>query len=198
MKKWVFWLLSLTWGMPWTLIGILAAVVLEILGYKPQRWGYCRYYEVGRRWGGVSFGPVFIVERSARDFTKDHEHGHAIQNCYYGPLMPFMVCLPSALRWWMRRCREQLTKKIFVFVWYVLSITVAMLVGRLLTALGVAWGEFVSVALTCYLLALYLWLMFCEIPKYEGGADVDSYGIWFEAQASRWGEALLEKLNGEE
>ena len=29
-----------------------------------------------------------------------HEYGHSIQNCFYGPLMPFIVMIPSIIRFW--------------------------------------------------------------------------------------------------
>ena len=31
-----------------------------------------------------------------------HECGHGIQNCIWGPLMIFVVCIPSATRYWYR------------------------------------------------------------------------------------------------
>lgn len=31
------------------------------------------------------------------------EHGHALQNTRLGFIMPFAVCIPSALRYWYRR-----------------------------------------------------------------------------------------------
>ena len=110
MKKSTFWLLSLTWGLPMTLIGALAAAVLMICGHKPKRHGYCYYFEVGYGWGGVELGGFFIVQHRAMDYLKSHEFGHGLQNCYYGFLMPFIVCIPSAVRYWYRRLRSYLGK----------------------------------------------------------------------------------------
>ena len=31
-----------------------------------------------------------------------HESGHGIQNLLFGPLMPFVVSIPSAIRYWYR------------------------------------------------------------------------------------------------
>ena len=56
---------------------------------------------------------LFFVERSAARETILHEAGHGIQNLLLGPLMPFVVCIPSALRYWMRRCSTFRGKKIF-------------------------------------------------------------------------------------
>ena len=37
--------------------------------------------------------------------TAWHEHGHGIQNCFFGPFMPFAVSIPSMTRYWIRRMR---------------------------------------------------------------------------------------------
>jgi hypothetical protein len=97
-----FYLLSFTWGLPMTLIGLIVAGVLICLGYKPKKWGPCIYFNVGKGWGGVELGPVFITDSRDSKHTKNHEFGHGIQNCFYGPAMPFIVCIPSAFRYWYR------------------------------------------------------------------------------------------------
>ena len=100
--KTLFYTLSFTWGLPMTLIGYVAAIVLRALGYQPKKWGYCYYFEVGRYWGGVNFGPIFITCKDSSEHTKNHELGHAHQNCRFGLLMPFIVAIPSAIRYWSR------------------------------------------------------------------------------------------------
>jgi hypothetical protein len=44
-----------------------------------------------------------IVDDSDKEFTKWHEHGHAIQSCIFGPLFPFIIGIPSVVRWWYRK-----------------------------------------------------------------------------------------------
>ena len=105
MKKSLFYILSFTWGLPLTLIGLIVAMVLRICGYKPQKHGYCFYFEVGENWGGLELGIVFLTNKNPTTYIKNHEHGHAIQNCYFGFLMPFIVSIPSAIRYWYRRIR---------------------------------------------------------------------------------------------
>lgn len=107
MKKFLFYLLSFTWGLPMTLCGALVALVLLLAGYKPKKWKYCYYFEVGHNWGGLELGAFFIVNKNSSTYIKNHEHGHAIQNCWFGPLFPFIVAIPSAIRYWWR---ELLTK----------------------------------------------------------------------------------------
>lgn len=106
MSKFKFYLLSFTWGLPLTLVGLLVAAVLLCAGKKPKRWGYCWYFEVGEDWGGLELGVIFITNKNPGNHIRNHEHGHGIQNCYFGPLMPFIVSIPSAIRYWYRTIRE--------------------------------------------------------------------------------------------
>lgn len=101
-NKFVFYFFSFTWGLPLTLIGCLVAIGLLIAGRKPQKWGHCYYFEVGENWGGLEFGVFFLVNKNASSSLKSHELGHGVQNCMFGPLMLFIVCIPSAIRYWYR------------------------------------------------------------------------------------------------
>ena len=123
-NKILFYVLSLTWGLPMTIIGVLAALVLIIAGYKPQRYHRCWYFLVGKSWGGVSLGPVFVIDDSNSSYVKTHEFGHSLQNCFFGPLMPIIVCIPSFVRYhyreWLvksgRRDYDELSE--YDSVWY--------------------------------------------------------------------------------
>ena len=120
-NKFLFYLLSFTWGLPMTLIGCIVALVLLIAGYKPKKWGYCYYFEIGENWGGVELGMFFLTDKNPLDYTKTHEHGHAIQNCWFGPLMPFIVCIPSATRYWYREIRKKIGKPCttaYIDIWF--------------------------------------------------------------------------------
>lgn len=102
MKKWQFYLLSFTWGLPMTLIGCLVALALVIAGYKPKRFGWCCYFEIGEDWGGLELGVFFLKCKNCGYHIMCHEHGHALQNTLFGLFMPFVVCIPSAVRYWYR------------------------------------------------------------------------------------------------
>ena len=106
-SKFKFYLLSFTWGLPMTLIGCLAALVLIITGHHPKPGGYCYYFEIGEDWGGCELGTFFITDKTNSSRIKNHELGHGIQNCYLGFAMPFVVCIPSGIRYW---CRKYLTQ----------------------------------------------------------------------------------------
>ena len=112
LPKPLYFFLSLTWGIITTLAGFFTALVILATGHKPRRWGYAWYFEVGKNWGGASLGPVFIKDRTNDSVhLKNHEFGHSIQNCYFGPLMPFIVGLPSSTRYRLRRFKEKVLKK---------------------------------------------------------------------------------------
>lgn len=106
MKRFLFYFLNLTWGLPLNIAGFLVALVLLCAGKKPKRWGDCFYFEVGKGWGGLELGIIFLTSERPSERTKNHEHGHAVQNCIFGPFMPFIVNIPSAIRYWYRRIRE--------------------------------------------------------------------------------------------
>ena len=109
-NKYLFYLVSFTWGLPLTLVGCIVATVLLITGHKPKKWGYCYYFEVGKGWGGLELGPFFLVNKNASERTKNHELGHGLQGCWFGPLMPFIVSIPSAIRYWYRELRAKTGK----------------------------------------------------------------------------------------
>ena len=118
----VFWLLSLTWGLPMTLAGSLTAAVIRLMGVRPHREGYCFYFALGEHWGGLSMGPFIFTDRSPTLRIRDHEHGHSIQNCRLGLLMPFAVNIPSAARYWYRefliRVRKRRPKRGYDDIWF--------------------------------------------------------------------------------
>ena len=122
MKRFLFYFLNLTWGLPLNIVGFIVALVLLCAGNKPKRWGDCFYFEVGKtNWGGLELGIFFLTSKNPSIHTRNHEHGHAIQNCFFGFLMPFIVSIPSAIRYWYRRIREKkglVNKTNYDAVWY--------------------------------------------------------------------------------
>lgn len=108
-NKLIFWLLSLTWGLPMTLVGAAAALILYWRGYLPTRWGPCWVFAVGEGWGGINLGPVVLVSKESRSNTINHEVGHALQNCVWGFLFPFVIAIPSVIRYWIREWTKPTT-----------------------------------------------------------------------------------------
>lgn len=107
-NKPLFYILSFTWGLLTTLIGAIAMLgCMVFTGKKPKRFLDCWYIKVGKIWGGVSLGPFIIADRIAGESTLKHEFGHSIQNCVFGPLWPFIIGIPSAVRYWYRKLRKK-------------------------------------------------------------------------------------------
>ena len=101
MNKKTFYTISFTWGILMTLAGCATAVALLVIGHRPKKWGYCWHFELGGSWGGLSLGPVFLTSKNPSNHTKNHEHGHSLQNCRYGPYM-VIISLISICRYWYR------------------------------------------------------------------------------------------------
>ena len=98
-----FYVLSFTWGLPMSLIGVIVCVILRCFGYKPKRYGHLWHIEIGKNWGGVNLGWLFLTNRGASDRTKNHEVGHGYQNaCQLGWVFPIFGII-SATRYWLKR-----------------------------------------------------------------------------------------------
>lgn len=99
-NKKVILVLNNTWGVVMTLIGYGARLVMKFKKVKGEKLGIARIYRVGHGWGGVSLGTTIIMAKDeTSDYTKAHELGHTIQNAMFGILMPFLVQIPSAIRY---------------------------------------------------------------------------------------------------
>lgn len=193
MNKFLFYLLSFTWGLPMTLIGLIVALVLLITGHKPKKYGYCLHFEVGDCWGGLNLGIVFLTDKTPSTHTKNHEHGHGLQNCYFGPLTPFIVVIPSAYRYWLRECDY---KNMNVFSWVVFGagalIASALIIVSYLC--NTYWLFILAMILLAYFAIITVWALGFEIPKYEDGKYVDYDDFWAEADATKRGTEFIESL----
>ena len=103
LTKPLFYILSFTWGILINIAGSLVALFMLATFHKPHIHGWCVYFIAGKkRWGGMEWGIFFITDRQDSETIKNHEFGHAIQNCFFGP---FMICISvcSSVRYWTRR-----------------------------------------------------------------------------------------------
>lgn len=73
LPKWTFYLLSWTWGIVMTLIGHVAAGILLLLGYRPQKNCYGWTFEIGYGYGGIDLGYISIICKDNTQYLKDHE-----------------------------------------------------------------------------------------------------------------------------
>ena len=107
--RWLYYLLQFTWGLPMNLIGAIVALILICFGKKAYRYGWNYCFELPVDFG-LELGIFFIAPINGSKYTKDHEHGHAIQNIYFGPFSIGMVSIPSALRFWVREIQYKMNR----------------------------------------------------------------------------------------
>ncbi len=133
MKKIVFatmyWFLSLTWGLLMTLVGLIVTLFAIIFFKgKVHKNGFSYIVEVGDNWGGISLGAValcggYTTSCPNEDWfqhTRRHEFGHSIQNIILGPFFPFVVAIPSAIRYHYQNARTKrgLPNREYDAIWF--------------------------------------------------------------------------------
>lgn len=101
-KRILFYILSFTWGFIMSFIGLWPIMVCAFMG-KVHVFHGRLYATIGKDWGGLELGCFFVCgENCQTDHLCAHECGHGLQNIILGPLMPFIICIPSAIRYWYR------------------------------------------------------------------------------------------------
>lgn len=97
-----------------SLVGAVVCGVLMCFGYKPKRYGHCYHIEIGKNWGGVNLGWLFLTGEGASERTKNHEVGHAYQNaCKLGWIFPVFGIISATRYWW-----DRLVKPIDYYGWW--------------------------------------------------------------------------------
>lgn len=114
---WLYYILNFTWGIFLTVIGFLLALVMLITGHKPKKFHSTFYFNTrAKNWGGLEMGMTFLVSRNDHAHTVMHELGHTYQNAIFGPFMLFLVSIPSAIRYWVRRFKK--SEKSYDAIWF--------------------------------------------------------------------------------
>lgn len=125
--RWLYYLLACTWGLLWTLVGLVISGILAIvkfcsggkakITFKPYHWIY--NISVGPNfWGGLEFGLCFLRDQKSRGNLNAHEFGHSFQNCLFGPLFPLIVVIPSATWYHSRKKNKEKAKKPYDSMWF--------------------------------------------------------------------------------
>lgn len=185
----LFWLWSLTWGCVMTTFGLIVALALLITGHRPYRFHWYIYFQAGKKsWGGFECGPIFVTDRSPLMRTKQHESGHGLQNLIFGPLMPFVVSVPSALRYWFRHIKSKKGH-----IGYVIAVFMGLFLIGIPTTVcaflfNIPWLMAISAAIFVYDCFITGWQL-KELPKYHGlKSDYPDYDdFWAEKFATQWG-----------
>lgn len=129
MKKVLYWIGQLTWGIVMSLIGLITALIcILFLKGKVHKNGYTIIIEVGGNWGGVNLGCISLCggyttvcpDENWFQHTRRHEFGHSLQNLIFGPLFPFIVAIPSAIRYHYQnyRSKKGLPNKEYDAIWF--------------------------------------------------------------------------------
>ena len=187
LKTFVFYLLSFTNGLLMSSIGMVVSIVLILTGNKPKFFHNRIYFEVGYNWGGVNLGFVFLVNKYSLEETKQHECGHGIQNMVLGVLMPFVVSIPSAVRYWIFEFAEK--GKLFEYELGLLSIEMVLIIVSIIILhylYIIAFSMIVSLAI--YWCVICTWVIFVEGKKYNKKPYPYYESIWFEKQATMLGK----------
>ena len=186
MKAFLFYFLSFTWGIIMSIIGCFATLVLLIAGKKPKKYRCGWYFVVGKNWGGVNFGPCFVVGEMNTS-SIPHEYGHAIQNCIFGPLFPLIVALPSLTRAGYRDTYFA-DKNDIVDVAIILPVFLGMFI-LIASMFHVAiWWLWIVLGVGIYITLLAIWLVYIEGSKYTNTHYPEYDNAWFEGWATRIGK----------
>ena len=124
-----YWILQLTWGIIMTFIGlVVTGFCILFLKGKVHKNGFSYIVEIGGNWGGLDLGAVSLCggyttkcpDENWFQHTRRHEFGHSFQNIIWGPLFPFVIAIPSAIRYHYQNWRSSkgLPNKEYDAIWF--------------------------------------------------------------------------------
>lgn len=125
---WLWYILNLTWGLPYTVVGaamyLFVRVFLRRQDLALHRFGPLHAAQFGRNWGGLE-GVFFIfvandMGKAYTLHTYQHEFGHSFQNALYGPFNFVLALIPSVVRYWYQEFRDRKGKgnKPYDLAWF--------------------------------------------------------------------------------
>ena len=185
LKRILFYVVSFTWGGLMSIIGAIVTLILLPFGKQGIYHGRV-YTAIGENWGGLEFGCFFICCNNYSEQLLAHEAGHGLQNCLWGPLFPFVIMIPSAIRYWIFQQRSMKDKQTFatVITTVILLLAAATILLPILTGIMALFS--IPVAITFYGCFISYWLFCVELPLHTNG-NPDYDDAWFEGQATNWG-----------
>ena len=119
-NRWLYYILMFTWGLLMSLIGLIVSLCLFIGAQKPYASFGIWKFEIKESWGGLDLGCMYIRDTTSVNSLDRHEVGHTYQNCILGPLFPFIVAIPSAIRYWHRYFKVKKGEKVKPYdaIWF--------------------------------------------------------------------------------
>lgn len=103
LKRFLFYFVQWTWGLPVNLVGGIAFLICtKILHRRYQRFGYAFITYLPWNQGGLSMGLfIFMKDNHPKKKwtynTRIHEYGHTWQCLLLGPLYYLVIAIPSAV-----------------------------------------------------------------------------------------------------
>ena len=185
MKKFIYYLLQWTWGLPMNIIGGIVCLIALCCKCPVQKYRNAIEILVPQNFGGVELGMFFVRGKDCPSVAP-HEYGHTIQNLWWGPLFPFVVALPSAARYWIREIKTPQNRRKFVAILMAAVSLITLIIGVVSIIVGNLFFTLFAIALFCYGFVLCLWLTIREIPDYEQ-KKTKYDDVWFEGQATKLG-----------
>lgn len=121
-QRWLYYLLHFTWGIVMTIIAGLVAGILAFVNLFTKNMTFTPYHGVleiglGQNWGGCDLGLVYLRDTTSNVSVSNHELGHSFQ-VWLGIFFPFVVAIPSAIRWWIRRLQPNKEHKPYSSIWF--------------------------------------------------------------------------------
>ena len=121
-QRWLYYLLHCTWGIIMVIVAGLTAGILYIVNLFTKNMTFRPYHGVleirlGQNWGGCDLGLVYLRDTTSSESVSEHELGHSFQ-VWLGIFFPFVVAIPSAIRWWIRRLQPNKQHKPYDGVWF--------------------------------------------------------------------------------
>lgn len=110
--KWLYWLLSFTWGIIGTVLGFVMMMCVHMVGGEIGFYHKHMMITFGDNWGGLECGIGFICDKTASNYCKNHECGHNYQNAILGPFAIILSYIPSIIRYHYRNIQEKKGKKL--------------------------------------------------------------------------------------
>lgn len=102
-KKFLFYFVQWTWGLPVNLVGGIIFLFCTIIKKRRwQRFGYSYIVYLPWKSGGLSLGLFIFIKENHKNKvwtynTRIHEYGHTWQCLILGPLYYLIIALPSAI-----------------------------------------------------------------------------------------------------
>ena len=112
----LYWIWSLTWNGLMTVLGLFVLLYAIICKKgKIHKNGYSIIVEFGGNWGGLNMGAFafcggYTTTCKSLDWfehTRRHEFGHSLQGLIWGPLFPFVIAIPSMIRYHYQNYRDK-------------------------------------------------------------------------------------------